>query len=132
MTEANTIKRLCKTSHGFLCCQNLTAYFLNQSDQGYLQNKISHGELVLLYKDADVPSISGLAEKKMPQYSRDLAHGLLHARDAVSNETVTPGLPNARALGTGAKVKILRESDMGRGCKKRSNGHSVYPTEALK
>ncbi len=86
-----------------------------------MQNKISHGELVLLYKDADVPSISGLAEKKMPQYSRDLAHGLLHARDAVSNETVTPGLPNARALGTGAKVKILRESDMG----KREQGKAL-------
>jgi hypothetical protein len=35
-------------------------------------------------------------------------------RDAVSNETVAPGLPNARALGTGAKVKILREPDMGK------------------
>ena len=92
-----------------------------------MQNKISHGELVLLYKDADVPSISGLAEKKMPQYSRDLAHGLLHARDAVSNETVTPGLPNARALGTGAKVKILRESDMG----KREQGKALGWRDAL-
>ncbi|MBK7461463.1 MAG: hypothetical protein IPJ50_01130 [Betaproteobacteria bacterium] len=92
-----------------------------------MQNKISHGELVLLYKDADVPSISGLAEKKMPQYSRDLAHGLLHARDAVSNETVTPGLPNARALGTGAKVKILRESDMG----KREQGKALGRRDAL-
>ncbi len=72
------------------------------------------GELVLLYKGADVPSIFGLAEKKMPQYSRGLAEGLLPTRDAVSNETVAPGLPNARAIGTGAKFKILREPDMGK------------------
>jgi len=61
-----------------------------------------------------VPSIFGLAEKKMPQYSRGLAEGLLPTRDAVSNETVAPGLPNARAIGTGAKLKILREPDMGK------------------
>lgn len=93
LPEANTIKRLCKSSHGFRCCQNLTAYFLNQSDQGDLQSKISRGELVLLYKGADVPGISGLAEKKMPQFNGLLAHGLLHARATESE----------------AKFKILRE-----------------------
>ncbi|MBP8168473.1 MAG: hypothetical protein KAX99_02315 [Azonexus sp.] len=59
-------------------------------------------------------SISGLAEKKMPQFSSHLAHENLHARAAVSNETVAPGLPNARAIGTGAKLKILREYDLGK------------------
>jgi len=63
-----------------------------------LQNKISRGEIVLLYKGADVPSISGLAEKKMPQFNGLLAHGLLHAR----------------ATDPEAKFKILREPDMGK------------------
>jgi hypothetical protein len=121
--ETDLLNILSKASKAHLV---LTAHFMDNSDEQALKNKIERGELVLIYKGREVLGISGLAEKKMPQFSSHLAHGLLHARAAVSNETVAPGLPNARAIGTGAKLKILREPDMG----KREQGKALGRRDA--